>query len=527
MRSPSSALRAGPVACALGMALACAAQAAPVAIAPDGRLPPQARAAPVPDDSEPARGQALARLRARPARAVCDEKSPSSRSYGTACAAREFAAPAILEPPRLQWTSDLHLWGVWSPFLVGRLMLIGSCNNEGHGLRALDQASGRTVWKIAQICEDANRPGSMGIAAFASLGGDTVLLRLKRDDGGGDDDYVIDTRAGKVLRTLQPVVKGAITQYDGTFVAPSFSTREATSYLSGMNQEMSQVRWRQDIFRPPCKDKSTGCPTTFSATAYSGGILYVTANAKDQPEPPTRQLHAFDLQSGRLLWRHEHQAVYRAGLEQGPDGATRQVRYRSDDGAPMVADGRVVIRVDGLLAPAAIGGEVTSQALRALDARTGRELWTTESIPTHFDGPVRTQELGNHLAAGDMLIAEVYGPSASTRTFKEFLGYRMSDGSLAWRRPVDPGTELTASAGGVVYAAPPKSADGERMSLEALDAASGTRLWSVELPGHDISLAENWGTVGPHGGGTQGPSWRIGADGALYGVSLSGAFKLR
>ncbi|MFN8582493.1 MAG: hypothetical protein U0163_16150 [Gemmatimonadaceae bacterium] len=107
-------------------------------------LPAAIAAAPVPDDSPASRAAAMARLRAAVPADVCADSSKMSRTYGTTCASREFQAPPLLAPPTMVWETKPGWWGVWSPFLVGDLMLTGSCNNDGgEGLSALDMKTGR------------------------------------------------------------------------------------------------------------------------------------------------------------------------------------------------------------------------------------------------------------------------------------------------------------------------------------------------------------------------------------------------
>lgn len=490
----------------------------PVTIWSESRFPPGAESVPIADDSEASRRAAITRLRAAPSLEVCRDKAVAVRTYGTACSSREFVAPPLLTKPKIQWMNNRGWWGAWSPFLIGNLMLTGSCNNEDNkGLSALDMRSGKTLWRIPKICEEGNRGGSMGEAAFFELSADSVLLRLNRNDGAPTDLYVINIKEGKILRTLKPVKRGGLFQYDGGFMVVTYSIKEQTTYLNALNQDMSETRWRLDQFRAPCEDKLLGCPPVFSAGAFNDGIQYFTVNAKAQQDPPTRQLHAFDVQTGKVLWKHVDQQVYRA-------------QFRSDDGSPMVANGKVLIRADGLNGPTSLAGGYSSYALRALDARSGKILWTTESIPADFKQKwpadakgVKSQILGNYIVSGSMLIAEVHGGVA----FKEFWGYRLSDGRLMWRRTMPPNMILTASAGGMFYATQFGTANVERVPLQGLDAQTGTLIWTTTLPAHNLDLYGGWGIRDNPRGGLQGPDWRIGRDGAIYGVTLKGTFKIQ
>jgi outer membrane protein assembly factor BamB len=462
----------------------------------------------VPDDSPAAREAAIARLRAAPRQPVCADPSVMGRVYGTSCNSREFPAPPILAAPRKVWEAKPGWWSVWSPFLVGNLVLTGSCNNDTNaGLSALDMATGKVVWRIADICTVGNRRGSMGAVAFHELPSGEVLLIYPRQNGGPTDYYVIDPKAGRIVRSLTPAANVSLRSQGGTFTGVNQSNRDGVSYLVGLSPALDKVLWRNGGFRlAMAKDDPRYAPT-FSPPAAEGGVLFQTARSKDQPEPPTRQLHAIDLMTGRTLWRHADQPV----AERGNGTA-----WRSDDGTPMVARGKVIVRVQGLLGPAGLGRTPDGDALRALDPRSGAALWTTR--------PVTGATIADYVAAGDMLIAEVDHGGV-----REFWGYRLADGALAWRRPAGKDARVLASSGGAAYVSERVAAGGGYdFRLQGLDGETGVLLWTTMLPGHDNPFDAQWGVVpDPRSQGLQGPAWRIGRDGAIYGVLLNGAYKLR
>lgn len=485
-----------------------------------GRLPAGAANAATPDDSEPARQSALARLRSAAPGPVCGDASRMSRSYGTTCASREFAAPPLLAPPKIVWHVKPGWWGAWSPLLVSGRVLSGSCNNsDNKGLSAFDMASGKLLWRIPAPCDAGNRAGSMGNVALHELPSGEILWIYPRDDNGPTDFFVVDPAAGRIVRSLQPIKRGPTSGHDGPFIVLTQSSADNTSYLNALNPSLDKILWRNDGFRAACKDKlDPHCKPVFSAPASSHGILLQTATAKDQPEPPTRQLHAIDLQTGRTLWRHTAQPAVES-VRRGD----ALLSYRSDDGPPFVAAGKVIIQVEGLLPPATPGGQPHGAALRALDLRSGATLWTTTPIPTRLAEPwggASTQFLNNRLAAAGTLVTEV-----QTHGAKELWGYRLADGALLWRRSVPTQTRLLASAGGVFYIS--ERATNEDFLLQALDALTGTRLWTSAIPGHDMPFDQQWGLADSTKGNAQGPSWRIGPDGAIYGVSLLGVYKIQ
>lgn len=480
----------------------------------------------VPDDSPAARAVAIARLRTAPPREACLDASPGSRSYGTTCLTREFPAPPILDAPKMAWTVRPGWWGTWSPFLIGDVMLTGSCNNEDNkGLSALDLKTGRTAWRIASICEEGNRAGSTGNVRFHGLSEREVLMIHGRDDGKPDDFHVIDVRAGRIVRALAPVKRGPTYGFAGAFVVYTQSTPEGTSYLNALSPDVSRVIWRHSGIHLACDKLDPHCRPVFSGAAVHDGMLYVSFTTKDQPAPPTRQLHAFDLATGAIRWKHTSQPV----VEQD---RTSQglLEYRSDDGMPMVAGGRVIIKVEGTLGPSGRREPPTSTAIRALDARTGAIAWTTAGVPrrlaTSASGAAArdTQELKNRLVAGETLVAELAGTAS-----KELIGYRLADGQVQWRRRVSRTATLTASSGGAFYVAEDvrSEAGEEQYRIEGFDGETGTRLWTTQIPGHNVPFLNGWDLEGPASNMYQGPSWRIGRDGAIYGVTLQGAYKLQ
>jgi len=471
-----------------------------------------AGAAAAPDDSAAARDAAIARLRASPARPPCADRSTMGRVYGTTCNSREFPAPPLLSAPAFAWQTKPGWWGAWSPFLVGKLMLTGSCNNDDNaGLSALDIGSGKTVWRIGSICGVGNRRGSTGNVGMFELPSGEVLLVYPRDNGEPTDYYVVDTRAGRIVRSLKPAANVALRGLGGGFTGVNQSKQDGVSNLIGFSASLGQVLWRNRGFRLAMRDDDAHYKPTFTPTALSDGILLLGARSTEQPDPPTRQLQAIDAQTGRMLWRNTDQPVAERGDGSGGD-------WRSDDGTPMVAGGKAIIRVQGLLGPAALGRRPDGDALRAFDPRSGAVAWTTQ--------PLRGTAIENRVAAGDTLVAEVLRGGA-----RELWGYRLADGALAWRRPVAADARLLASSGGAFYVSeriPSGRGSDTDYRLQGLDGDSGTLLWTTTLPGHNLDFDGGWGIEpDPRRGGSQGPAWRIGRDGAIYGVTLTGAFKLQ
>ncbi len=67
----------------------------------------------------------------------------------------------------------------------------------------------------------------------------------------------------------------------------------------------------------------------------------------------------------------------------------------------------------------------------------------------------------------------------------------------------------------------------EIIKLQGIDGLTGTQLWSVDLPEHNVPFTGEWGIDANNSRLLQGPSWRIGPDGAIYRVKMKETFKLQ
>jgi outer membrane protein assembly factor BamB len=482
------------------------------------RWPASASAAPEPDDSSAAVEAAKARLRMAPRSQVCADMSRGSRRYGTNCASREFNAPPRLEAPRQRWSLEPGWRGLWSPYLIGDLLLTGSCFNETHqGLSAIDQRTGKVLWRNAKPCREGGRNGSVGITALYEWKPGQVLWVFNREDGKPVEYMIVDLRNGAIVGTVTPPRRGALRQRDGVFITVSNSKQDQAIYLNGLSPQLDEPLWRLEGFHRECDAFNRFCDGAVSTSAGSDGVEYISLMPKDQPDPPAKQLHAIDARTGRLLWRHQAQPV----MLLGPG----DIQRRSDDGTPMVADGRVIIRVDGMLGPVPVTSSPGSFAYRALHPKTGGILWTTEALPRHFKEPwagTTSQKRGTHIAAGNMLITEVLSGDENT---KELWAYRLTDGSLAWRRPVSRELRLMASAGGVIHVSISGNG-GPTHSLQGLDSQTGTLLWSTEVVAHNNPVTGGWAIEGPVTHVFLGPFFRIALDGSIYGTTVTTAYRM-
>lgn len=459
----------------------------------------------VPDDSPAAREAAIARLQKATPCKVCDGSSAISMPYGTNCNTREFQAPPILSAPVKQWELNPGWWGVWPPVPVGNVILTGSCNNDGNeGLSAIDKTTGKIVWRIGNICAVGNRRGSTGKVAIYALPSGEALLIYPREDGGATDYYVVNIKTGKIVRTLSPVKTGPMRYRSGLFTVLNQSSKDGFSYITALSADLGSIQWQNKEFKLAMTNNLDPLYTpTFTAPASSGGILFQTARSKDQSEPFTRQLHAIDLKTGKTRWRHTEQPVMlkRNGLS-----------YRSDDGIPMIADGKVIIRLQSMQWPKAY-----ASGLRALDPVTGKILWTIDAVPD--------RQFAARVSACGILINEV-----TTGNNRELIGYRLADGTIAWRRPLSKNAHLLTSSGGAFYVGERIVDDNSRYKdhrLQGFDGLTGTLLWTGSYPDYYLGLGTantGWDIENPN---SITPDWIIDGDGAIYGITLKGIFKLK
>jgi len=214
---------------------------------------------------------------------------------------------------------------------------------------------------------------------------------------------------------------------------------------------------------------------------------------------------SIDVATGALKWKHKAQPVREV------DGQGR--RHRSDDGRPMVVDGKVIIRVE----------DENSYALRALDPASGRVLWTTDALARRVmekRGLLGARTLSSWIGAGPVVVGLVVNTEKT-----ELMGWRTSDGRLLWVREVPSVTSLTASAGGVFYTAldrPERKeiSPSDELVIEGFEAATGTKLWSTGISSHNRPFEGEWSITQISYGAPGGPGWRIGPDGAIYDREL-------
>jgi outer membrane protein assembly factor BamB len=162
-------------------------------------------------------------------------------------------------------------------------------------------------------------------------------------------------------------------------------------------------------------------------------------------------------------------------------------------------------------AASASGGVVCFVAsdgtLRAVDANTGKELWTFADLSKEADAQKgnRIVTLPASFPAPLIEGGVVYVSSQFGRAY----AIDLARGELKWKTPAADGFAPPAFGGGKVYVA------GAQKDVRALDAASGKELWQCDLPGGS--------TVRPV---VLGPAVYVAArDGAIYALDANSGAK--
>ena len=152
---------------------------------------------------------------------------------------------------------------------------------------------------------------------------------------------------------------------------------------------------------PPLAWKATGAGGGYSSFAISNGRLF-TMGLRGNRE----YVVAFDVTTGKEAWATPHSTAFRNDRGDGPRGT------------PTVDGGTLY----------ALGG---SGDLSALDARTGRVIWTM-NVLQKFGGENITWGISESpLVVGEKLLVNAGGPGAS------IVALNKKDGSLIWKSQSD------------------------------------------------------------------------------------------
>ena len=206
-------------------------------------------------------------------------------------------------------------------------------------------------------------------------------------------------------------------------------TLDTHAQLSAFDINTGQSVWRIDTAHPEEND-----PVIGGGLAYSGGVLYLTNGYKE--------ILAVIPTDGEILWRKTLPAPSRA--------------------APTVMDGRIfTLTLDNRLI--------------AMDARTGEQLWSYESLAENA-GLVGA---ASPAASRDIVVAAF--------SSGDIAALRVQNGSTAWTGNLSPLKRFGGLSPLSDIKAPPVIDRGVVFAasfggrLVAIDAASGRRIWQKEI----------------------------------------------
>jgi polyvinyl alcohol dehydrogenase (cytochrome) len=253
-----------------------------------------------------------------------------------------------LEPGTYSFHCSLHAW------MKGSLVV-----NAGGGGAAppvpLPNAGGGASPDPMTLLPTAER-APLGPGRWPVYGKDRAN---SRNGGTSGPSYNEVPRLGPVWSRLSK---------DGDFTAtPMVAGNTLVIGSSGgtvfaLDPTSGKLRWKRDLIPEKLED---GARITGSV-AMHGRRVFVPVNAVGHPT-----MYALDVRDGTELW---HQVV---------DRQERADMY----GSPQESNGRVYIGTSGYFGEQVTGVEVSARgSINALDARTGKLLWKTYTVPRGHDG---------------------------------------------------------------------------------------------------------------------------------------------
>jgi outer membrane protein assembly factor BamB len=200
---------------------------------------------------------------------------------------------------------------------------------------------------------------------------------------------------------------------------------------------------------PPLVWKASGAGRGYSSFSISKGRLY-TQGLRGERE----YVIAFDVATGKEVWATPHGGAFRNDRGDGPRGT------------PTVDGDRLY----------ALGGDGD---LSALDARTGKIVWTLNVLSKFGGSNIRWGISESPLVMGDKVLVNAGGPDASIVALKK------TDGSLIWKSQSDEAgysSAIRVEVGGTTQVI---FFTGSR--AVGLDVRDGSLLWEYKRPSNDTA----------------------------------------
>ena len=246
---------------------------------------------------------------------------------------------------------------------------------------------------------------------------------------------------GSILIILV-VVPTVIAQTNGEWPQWRGANRDGISKETGLLKQWPEAG-------PPLVWKASGAGSGYSSFSISKGRLY-TMGSRGERE----FVIALDVATGKEVWATPHGKTFDNDRGGGPRGT------------PTIDADRIY----------ALGG---SGDLSALDARTGKVVWTLNVLSKFGGSNIRWGISESPLVIGDKVLVNAGGPGASIVALKK------SDGSLIWKSQSDEAgysSALPVQIGGTTQVI---FFTGSR--VVALDVRDGKLLWEYAAPSNDVA----------------------------------------
>jgi outer membrane protein assembly factor BamB len=249
------------------------------------------------------------------------------------------------------------------------------------------------------------------------------------------------SKLGSILIVLT-FVSTAFGQTNGEWPQWRGASRDGISKETGLLKQWPEAG-------PPLAWKASGAGSGYSSFSISKGRLYTMGSRGDR-----EFIIAFDVTTGKEVWATPHGLTFDNDRGGGPRGT------------PTIDGDRIY----------ALGG---SGDLSALDARTGKIVWTQNVLSKFGASNIRWGISESPLVIGDKVLVNAGGRGASIVALKK------TDGSLIWKSESDEAgysSALPVQVGGTTQVI---FFTGKRAL--ALDVRDGKLLWEYARPSNDVA----------------------------------------
>ncbi len=365
------------------------------------------------------------------------DDGPTGMYRGNAARTGVMPGPGPVGQPQSKWRKDFGLFGAPVPAVVAGDRIYISQTNPA-AVIAIDASTGDTVWTTKVV-------GGVGGGAPAVGHGLVYVSTAGPGAGGADAGYLVALDAATGNERWRTQSGGgnwtsAALAGDLVYVSSDTGALYAADALTG------HERWRFDLETKPSSQKDS--LPTIPSPAVAEGVVYAANNGGT--------VFAVDAQTGHEQWRFRIEGSF-------VDGSLFET--------PTFADGSLYFTWANLYANA--DPTAVTAGIYALNARTGKELWTK---------PL----LGNGLSSLAVVDGVVFiGGTlfATSDVGSTFTALDATTGKTIWIHHISGFSPSVSYADGVLY-----GTDSEG-KIYALDGVTGTVKWQASTG--------NWGLSSP------------------------------